>query len=62
MIYINCIGLKEKVPKFGILDFEYDASDNHWTNVEEVLYNLDQLVKAGKIRYAGLSNETPWLL
>ena len=51
---------ERKVPKFGILDFEYDASDNHWTNVEEVLYNLDQLVKAGKIRYAGLSNETPW--
>ena len=51
---------ERKVPKFGILDFEYDASDNHWTTVEEVLYNLDQLVKAGKIRYAGLSNETPW--
>ena len=46
--------------KFGTLDFEYDASDNDWTTVEEVLYNLDQLVKAGKIRYAGLSNETPW--
>ena len=51
---------ERKVPKFGILDFEYDASDNDWTTIEEVLYNLDQLVKAGKIRYAGLSNETPW--
>ena len=51
---------ERKVPKFGILDFEYDASDNDWTTVEEVLYNLHQLVKAGKIRYAGLSNETPW--
>ena len=51
---------ERKVPKFGILDFEYDASDNDWTTVEEVLYNLDQLVKAGKIRYVGLSNETPW--
>ena len=51
---------ERKVPKFGILDFEYDSSDNDWTTVEEVLYNLDQLVKAGKIRYAGLSNETPW--
>ena len=51
---------ERKVPKFGILDFEYDASDNDWTTVEEVLYNLDQLVKTGKIRYAGLSNETPW--
>ncbi len=51
---------ERKVPKFGVLDFEYDASDNDWTTVEEVLYNLDQLIKAGKIRYAGLSNETPW--
>ena len=51
---------ERNVPKFGILDFEYDASDNDWTTVEEVLFNLDQLVKAGKIRYAGLSNETPW--
>ena len=51
---------ERKVPKFGVLDFEYDASDNDWTTVEEVLFNLDQLVKAGKIRYAGLSNETPW--
>ena len=51
---------ERKVPKFGVLDFEYDASDNDWTTVEEVLYNLDQLVKAGKIRYVGLSNETPW--
>ena len=51
---------ERKVPKFGVLDFEYDASDNDWTTVEEVLYNLDQFVKSGKIRYAGLSNETPW--
>jgi aryl-alcohol dehydrogenase-like predicted oxidoreductase len=51
---------ERKVPKFGILDYEYDATDNDWTTGEEVLYNLNQLVKAGKIRYAGLSNETPW--
>ena len=51
---------ERKVPKFGQLDYKYDPSDNKWTAIEEVLYNLDQLVKAGKIRYAGLSNETPW--
>ena len=51
---------ERKVPKFGQLDYKYDPSDNKWTTIEEVLYNLDQLVKAGKIRYAGLSNETPW--
>ena len=51
---------ERKVPKFGQLDYKYDPSDNDWTTIEEVLYNLDQLVKSGKIRYAGLSNETPW--
>tara|TARA_A100001011_G_scaffold400637_1_gene517029 strand:+ start:100 stop:1152 length:1053 start_codon:yes stop_codon:yes gene_type:complete len=51
---------ERKVPRFGLLDFEYDPKDNDWTAIEEVLDNLDRLVKAGKIRYAGLSNETPW--
>ncbi len=51
---------ERKVPKFGMLDFQYDPDDNEWTKIEEVLENLEQLVKAGKIRYVGLSNETPW--
>ena len=51
---------ERKVPRFGQLDYKYDPSDNSWTSIEEVLYNLDQLVKVGKIRYVGLSNETPW--
>ena len=44
----------------GQLDFQYDPSDTKWTPIEEVLENLDQLVKSGKIRYVGLSNESPW--
>jgi len=51
---------ERKVPKFGDLDFKYDPDDNEWTAIEEVLENLAVLVKAGKIRYIGLSNETPW--
>ena len=51
---------ERKVPRFGQLDYKYDPTDNAWTSIEEVLYNLNELVKAGKIRYAGLSNETPW--
>ena len=50
---------ERKVPKFGVLDFEYDPNDK-WTAIEEVLENLERFVKAGKIRYVGLSNETPW--
>ena len=51
---------ERKVPRFGKLDFEYDPHDNEWTQIEEVLENLNDLVKVGKIRYVGLSNETPW--
>ena len=51
---------ERKVPLFGVLDFEYDSNDNDWNQIEEVLENLQLLVKAGKIRYVGVSNETPW--
>ena len=51
---------ERKVPKFGKLDFEYDPHDNEWTQINEVLENLNKHVKAGKIRHVGLSNETPW--
>ena len=51
---------ERKVPLFGILDFEYDPNDNDWNPIEEVLENLQSLIKVGKIRYVGVSNETPW--
>ena len=51
---------ERNVPKFGKLDFEYDPHDNNWTTIEQVLENLKELIKVGKIRYVGLSNETPW--
>ena len=51
---------ERKVPKFGKLDFEFDPHDNQWTQIDEVLEGLSDLIKAGKIRHIGLSNETPW--
>ena len=51
---------ERKIPKFGKLDFEYDPYDNQWTQIDEVLEGLSDLIKAGKIRHIGLSNETPW--
>jgi aryl-alcohol dehydrogenase-like predicted oxidoreductase len=50
---------ERKVGMFGQLDFEYDPKD-YWTPMEEVLENLETLIKSGKVRYVGLSNETPW--
>ena len=51
---------ERKVPSFGQLDFKYDSKDNDWTQIEEVLENLNKLLHQGKIRHIGLSNETPW--
>lgn len=50
---------ERKVGMFGQLDFEYDSKD-YWTPMEEVLENLESLIKSGKVRHIGLSNETPW--
>jgi len=47
------------VPMFG--GSSYDRANEHETTpVAEQLQALAELVKAGKIRYIGLSNETPW--
>ncbi|WP_062267946.1 NADP(H)-dependent aldo-keto reductase [Endozoicomonas arenosclerae] len=44
---------------FGKLGYMHqDGFDG--TPIEETLSALDELVKAGKIRHYGLSNETPW--
>ncbi|GAB1233521.1 NADP(H)-dependent aldo-keto reductase [Ferrigenium sp. UT5] len=47
------------VPMFGATG--YDASQEHATvPIAEQLQALAELVRAGKIRHIGLSNETPW--
>ena len=51
---------ERKVAKFGDLNFEFDENDNEWTQIQDVLESLEKHIKAGKIRYVGLSNETPW--
>jgi aryl-alcohol dehydrogenase-like predicted oxidoreductase len=47
------------VPAFGITYFD-PTKDNSVTSLHEQLEALGQLVKAGKVRYVGLSNETPY--
>ncbi|WP_437882060.1 NADP(H)-dependent aldo-keto reductase [Pseudomonas sp. LRF_L74] len=44
---------------FGQLGFSHDP-DDQFVAIEDTLEVLDELVKAGKIRHIGLSNETPW--
>ena len=45
---------------FGVKDYKYSKSDPWQDNFLEVLETLQELIKQGKIRHFGLSNETPW--
>ncbi len=45
---------------FGQRGYTHNPQDSWSENFEEVLEALQNLQKQGKIRYIGLSNETPW--
>lgn len=47
------------VPMFGKSDYD-PALEHPATPVEEQLTVLSELVQSGKVRYIGVSNETPW--
>ena len=44
---------------FGRLGYEHN-DDGSWNKFEDILGTLKKFIDAGKIRYIGLSNETPW--
>ena len=44
---------------FGKLGYEHNDS-SEWTKFEDILQDLKKFIHQGKIRYIGLSNETPW--
>ena len=45
---------------FGDLDYEHDVKEKKWNTFESILTTLKKIIDQGKIRYIGLSNETPW--
>jgi aryl-alcohol dehydrogenase-like predicted oxidoreductase len=45
---------------FGTRDYIQDSNDKWGDNFKEVLHNLDGLMKTGKIRQVGISNEKAW--
>ena len=49
---------ERNVNNFGKLG--YTHKENNWNEFEDVLDNLKKYIDIGKIRYVGLSNETPW--
>jgi len=45
---------------FGKRNYEHDSSEGKWNDLESVLKALKKFVDQGKIKYIGVSNETPW--
>lgn len=50
---------ERKTNFFGIRGYKFDGKDES-TEIEETLKVLNDLVNEGKVRYIGISNETPW--
>ena len=45
---------------FGRLDYSHNKNEKKWNNFESILNSFEKLIKKGKIRHIGLSNETPY--
>ena len=45
---------------FGKRNYEHDPGEGKWNDLESVLKALKKFVDQGKIKYIGVSNETPW--
>ncbi len=45
---------------FGNRDFLYNNKEGNWNSFEDILEALEKYIKSGKIRYIGMSNETPY--
>ena len=50
---------ERKTNFFGKLGYEHD-NGNEWTKFEDILGYLKKFIDQGKIKYVGVSNETPW--
>jgi len=48
------------VPMFGQRNYKHNPNEQWEDNVQEVIETLDGLVKEGKIRHYGVSNESSW--
>ena len=45
---------------FGIRDYKHNPNDPWEDNFNEILHNLDEIMKSGKVRHVGISNEKAW--
>ena len=45
---------------FGRRDYSVNSDEGEWHSFESILEALSKFIKSGKIRYIGMSNETPY--
>ena len=45
---------------FGQRDYTIDSNEGKWNSFESILEALEKFIKKGKIRFIGMSNETPY--
>ena len=45
---------------FGRRDYLFNNKEGNWNSFESILESLKKYIKSGKIRYIGMSNETPY--
>ncbi|WP_298900763.1 aldo/keto reductase [uncultured Psychroserpens sp.] len=45
---------------FGVRDYNHNANDPWTDNFNEILHNLNEIMKTGKVRQVGISNEKAW--
>ena len=45
---------------FGKMGYDHNDKERNWNDFEKILGSLAEFVKKGKIRFIGLSNETPY--
>ena len=45
---------------FGVREFNINEEEKEWHSFESILQALEKYIKIGKIRYIGISNETPY--
>ena len=51
---------ERKTNYFGRLGYVHKEQDKNWNDFEDILKIFEDLIKDGKIRYIGISNETAW--
>ncbi len=45
---------------FGVREFKFNKEEKEWNSFESILEALGKFIKSGKIRYIGMSIETPY--